>query len=196
MDPFRYFANPQHPLSSWAEDPQPCRFCGTKGPGFDGPYYGEEDVERVCEQCLRAGRLSDFGLSTCEPDADALEAQLRRQNPDWSESQLDALVKELTIELTQRTPGLQTWQELVWPAHCGDYCTFEEELGQPEIAELAGDVEPKVWFADNVPNAREEIWDFVRWNSAREHPTESYDFTVYCFSCRKCGGKLLRWDAN
>ena len=55
MKPFRYFANPTQHLSSWSQESGVCHLCKTVGSGFDGPLYGEDDVERVCEACLRDG---------------------------------------------------------------------------------------------------------------------------------------------
>jgi uncharacterized protein CbrC (UPF0167 family) len=194
--PFRYFQNPIHPLSSWNAEAAACHFCGAFGPGFDGPCYGFHEVKRTCETCLRGGRLADLELTTCEGDASALTAQLASLRPDLSPTDLALEVRARTAELEQRTPGLCTWQDFFWPAHCGDYCIFVEEVGRQELIELAGGEDPLTWFCSLASGADMHVWDAVRKDSARANSTVSYDVTIYRFSCRVCRTVVLHWDAS
>jgi uncharacterized protein CbrC (UPF0167 family) len=127
---------------------------------------------------------------------DALTLQLASLRPDLSEADRSELVRSRTDELEQRTPALMTWQDFFWPAHCGDYCVFVEELGTPELVELAGEQDPATWFYSHVPDTDVDVWDAIRKDSARSNPTDSYDVTVYRFSCRSCLAVVLHWDAN
>ncbi|MCC6522415.1 MAG: CbrC family protein [Polyangiaceae bacterium] len=196
MDPFPYFENPTHPLSSWSPETAACYFCGARGPGFDGPFYGPHDVERVCEACLRSGRLAEVRLTTCQGDAAALRGQLERMRPAISDRALVETVSARTADLQERTPGLRSWQDLLWPAHCGDYCCFIEELGKPELLELAAGEDRRAWFLSRAPRATVAVWSAIRADSARLHPSISYDLTVYRFTCRLCHATVLRWDAS
>jgi uncharacterized protein CbrC (UPF0167 family) len=196
LEPFRYFQNPIHPLSSWTTEEAACHFCDASGPGFDGPFYGPHDIARVCEACLRNGRLADLELTTCEGDASALAHQLASLRPDLSSTDLAEVARARTAELEQRTPGLITWQDFFWPAHCGDYCTFVEELGTPELVALAEGQDPQTWFCSRASGADLQVWDAIRKDSARANPTTSYDLTVYRFSCRACPTVVLHWDAS
>jgi uncharacterized protein CbrC (UPF0167 family) len=194
--PFRYFQNPVHPLSSWNAEAACCHFCGVIGPGFAGPFYGLHEVTHICEACLRGGRLAALELTSCEGDTSALTTQLASLRPDLSRADLAELVRERSAELEQRTPILCTWQGFFWPAHCGDYCTFVEEVGRPELLELAGGQDPLTWFCSLASGADKDVWDAVRNDSARANPTVSYDLTIYRFACGVCQSVVLHWDAS
>jgi len=153
-------------------------------------------VDRLCEGCLRSGRLAELDLATCTGDAAALRKQLAEARPDLIGTELDALVQARTAELEQRTPCLITWQDFFWPAHCGDYCVFVEELGKPEIVELAREQDPTEWFCSLASDADVDVWNAIREDSARDNPSVSYDLTVYRFSCRRCQSTVLHWDCS
>ncbi len=196
MKPFAYFEDPTHPLSSWSAEPTTCSICRCDGPAFNGPFYGlDDDVEHVCETCLRSGRLEELELSTCEGDRVALKRQLA-ESADLSTADANRLSRERTAALEHRTPGLTTWQDMMWPAHCGDYCRFVEELGQPEIIQLAGAEDPSTWLAHRADGADADLFQYVRQRSARRYPTESYDLTVYRFVCLNCAANVIHWDAS
>ena len=112
--------------------------------------------------------------------------------------QIQVLVRERTLELEHRTPHLVTWQDFGWPAHCGDYCQFVEEVGRPELVELAQHEDPMKWLGRHAlwEDAHAPQWDWIRDTSARRKPTLDYDLTVYRFVCRECGLNRLHWDAN
>ena len=196
VKPFTYFKNPTQPLSSWTEEAKACHFCSELKPGFSNGYSGPEDLEHLCEGCLRSGRLSEIEMSSCSGDEKSLRAQLAAARPALDDAALSALVKSRTAELEHSTPHLQTWQDLDWPAHCGDYCQFVEEVGKPELTELAGEEDPIEWFCRNTWETCPDVWEAVRDLSAREHPDQSYDLTVYRFLCRECAATVLHWDAS
>lgn len=196
MEPFTYFLDPTHPLSHWSNEAGACYFCDSSGPGFAGPYYGLEEISWVCEPCLRAGRLAEVDSCSCEGDVRALAKQIAELKPELSEQEQEVLRTERCNELVYRTPGLYTWQDFFWPAHCGDFCQFVEELGKPEIRELARDEDPEQWFHARADRTEHGVWEAVRERSARSHPTESFDLTVYRFVCRECEETVLRWDSS
>lgn len=135
---FRYFAHP-HQFSTYREEPAQCELCGRSGPGYAGPFYGLRDLDFVCEECLAAGRLVDLDISTNEGDKAALQTQLRELQPQLSDAERVQVVQARTAELEYQTLHPMTWQSFFWPAHCGDYCCFIKEVGQPELARLSPD---------------------------------------------------------
>jgi uncharacterized protein CbrC (UPF0167 family) len=135
-------------------------------------------------------------MTTCDGDLGAVAAQLEGLRGDLSEADRTALITERSSELMHRTPPLVTWQDFSWPAHCGDFCQFVEELGKPEVIELAGDTDPVTWFCARARDGTPDIWSMVRASSAREKPAENYDLTVYRFVCRECGESVLHWDCS
>lgn len=196
---YRYFERP-YQFSTYSVEPKPCDLCGQERPGFDGPFYGEGDVERVCEECLAAGRLAEVDGSTNEGDIAALKRQLRELHPDMRAEELLRLARERTAELELRTPHAVTWQDFFWPAHCGDYCRYVKEVGQPEIARLAPDGDGVAFFAahavdkPSLDQAR-TIWENVRLDTPQDG-TLAYGLGVYLFRCTVCDGPIFLWDAD
>ena len=182
MAEFRYFADPHGPNSTWMDDPQECEICGETRRGYEGTYYGEEDVEFVCEPCLVSGRLAERNLTTNEGDAAALLDQLGER--------AGRLAEERRSELEQRTPHLVTWQDWFWPAHCGDFCRFERRVGRHELTALAPDGDGHRFYLDHLA---EEPLD---WELLPPSGDEVYDVGVYLFRCLDCGTHQIRWDAS
>jgi hypothetical protein len=176
---FRYFAQPHDvTASTWKETPAPCDLCGEGRPGYDGPYYGEDDsVEFVCEECLIAGRLAERDLSTNEgehgPPAD------RR------------------AELEQRTPHLVTWQDFFWPVHCGDYCRFVRNVGERELVELSPDGDAVAYANEHLSDDLKEFPLDADSLPPRAPTAEDWwDVGLYLFECLECGRHVVHWDAS
>src|SRR5438552_2877739 len=117
---YRLFQMP-HRFSTYKPQPRRCELCGETRPGYDGPFYGVEDIDFVCEPCLHAGRLRDRNLFTQTGDVESLRYQLSVYHREMSETERESLITERNDELEHRTPHLVTWQDMEWPAHCGDY---------------------------------------------------------------------------
>jgi uncharacterized protein len=197
MHVFKYFDHPHtSPASTWSEEVATCALCGAEGPGYDGPFYGDgDDVDRVCEECLASGELAVNELSTNEGDVESLRAQLEKAPAE----QREALVEERTAEVATRTPGLVTWQDLPWPAHCGDYCRFLGEGGQKELNALAPDGNGEAFFREHLYAADRELGTPPFEDLPPQAPTReegAYDVGVYLFRCLGCGAHVIRWDAN
>ncbi|MCI0570953.1 MAG: CbrC family protein [Myxococcaceae bacterium] len=197
MRTFKYFESPRtSAASSWTEEEDTCDLCGNEGPWYEGPFVGEDDdgVERVCEECLAGGELTGQGLSANTGDVDTLRAQLQALPPAERETRIG----ERTEELQSRTPPLVTWQDLPWPAHCGDYCRFLGETGRKELDALAPDGNGEAFFHKHVYEADRELRiDFAE--LPPEAPTrdeDAWEVGVYLFRCLDCGTHVIRWDAN
>lgn len=195
----RYFAHP-HQFSTYREEPGRCDLCGREEPRYDGAYYGSQNIEFICEQCLATGRLKDLDISTNEGDIGALRAQLRELQPQLSDEEREQLVRERTAELEHRTPQIMTWQDWFWPAHCGDYCQFIKEVGQPEITRLSPDGDGPAFLAahaDDITDLEQakDVWTGVR-PDIPIHNKVTYSLGVYLFRCLVCGEHVLRWDCD
>ncbi len=189
---FRYFQHP-HEFSTYTKEPQLCDFCGEERPGYAGPYYGQNDIEFVCEACLIQGRLTEAGASTNEGSR-LIRNQLQLYHPELSPEQREALVIQRIDELEYRTPSLVTWNDIEWPGHCGDYCRFIKIAGRPDIVALAGGRDAKAFFyAHLMGRAHPDWWADIRPDSPRNNEV-AYSMEVYLFQCLECGEYRLITD--
>ena len=174
MPEFRYFAEPHGPSSTWIEAGRVCGLCGEVRAGYDGPYYGIEEIEFVCEPCLAGGRLAERDATT-NAGSPTIADPARRS------------------ELEQRTPHLSSWQDWPWPAHCDDFCRFEREAGQRELAAAAPDGDGPAFLAAHLdPDDAPLEWDWVPPSLADD---DGFEVGVYLFRCLSCGTHVVRWDA-
>jgi uncharacterized protein CbrC (UPF0167 family) len=158
------------------------------GPHFTGPFHGEEEVEVVCWDCLRAGALAESGAWSNEGDFEELRRQIQALQPAMRAKDLDRIVEERTSELMERTPPLVTWTEFPWPARDGDWCRFEREAGRDDLisAARADGMDLLEWFTLRLDRARsvdgtpEELLEMIRPGSLADnrtyHPTGAYLF--------------------
>jgi uncharacterized protein CbrC (UPF0167 family) len=194
---FRYFVYP-HQFSTYQEQPERCGVCGNVTSGYAGPFYGPLDIKFVCEGCLSSGRLRRLDISTNHSDIAALRVQLSALHPELSEDERERIAQDRTEELEYQTPLPVTWQELVWPAHCGDYCRFLKEIGQPELARLSPDGDGPAFLlahAEGITDAglASQVWADMRPDSPIDN-SEAYALGVYLFRCLTCGEHMLCWD--
>jgi uncharacterized protein CbrC (UPF0167 family) len=196
---FRYFERP-HQFSTYTAEPRTCDICGRVGPGYVGPFYGLVRLAFVCEECLSAGRLAAYDTTANRGDRAALDQWLRQRAQALSAEERRTLVRERTAELEHRTPHLTTWQDFFWPAHCGDYCTFIKEVGQPELSALAPDGDGVTFLASHARDVADleharEVWSGVR-PDAPEDGTVAYSLGVYLFQCLVCQEYVVLWDCD
>lgn len=199
---FRYFAQP-HEFSNYTTPPKACDFCGETRPYYSGPFFGpgdDEEREIICEDCLASGRLEQYDMTNNDGDHVALKCQLTEQRPDLTQEEIERLTRERTAELESRTPSPQTWQYIEWPAHCGDYCRYVKEIGQPELVALAADGDGAAYFAAHSPDISDieharEVWDGIR-PDAPEDLSQQYSTGVYLFACLACDERIILWDCD
>lgn len=194
---YRYFRDPHH-FSTYSPDPQPCGLCGETRPGYDGPFYGKGELDFVCEECLASGALAEAGQSTNEGDISRLRQQVCQLHPHLGPAEVEDLVQKRDQELGHQTPLITTWQYFFWPAHCGDYCCYVKEVGQPELNRLAGNGDGKAFFATHLIEPMEnagEIWEDIRKDVPKD-TSVSYSLAVYLFQCVHCGTHLFHWDCD
>lgn len=196
---YRYFERP-HAFSTYREEPQRCEICGQERPGYRGPFYGPNDLEFVCEECLSTGKLETLKVSTNNGDFGALLGQLKAMHLEMSDLECDALARARTAELERRTPHIVAWQDWLWPAHCGDYCRYVKEVGQPEIARLASDGDGLAFFATHANDIADlgharDVWEGIR-PDEQENGAVAYSVGVYLFRCMTCAETILIWDCD
>lgn len=197
---FTYFRRP-HQFSTHTDEPQVCELCSQVRAGYRPPFYGRAGIKFLCEECLAAGRLAEIDAMTNEGDVRSLRGQLSEAQPKLDEEQVESLVRERTGELEHRTPHLVTWQDWLWPAHCGDYCRFLKEAGKPDLNQLAPDADGRAFFADNLYGRLGEttdvsaVWEGIRPDSPKDNRT-AYHVAVYLFQCLHCGAHVITWDSD
>lgn len=141
---FKYIKNFHNSVAvNYSEKPQKCNFCQKYSTGYESSYYGDEDINFVCEDCLLSGKLKEKGNEANEGHRFILERQLKKIYPDKSERDIKTLVNQRTEEIIYRTPHLTTFQEFSWPVHCGDYCCFIMEAGRSDLNEISSNVNGK-----------------------------------------------------
>jgi uncharacterized protein CbrC (UPF0167 family) len=200
---YPYFAAP-HAFSTYLPAPRRCDLCRAELPGYGGPFAGglpdSPQVKHVCEGCLRSGMLESRGLHANSADQPALSAQLSTRFPSASSSWVEKLVTVRTAIVERRTPALVTWQPLMWPAHCGDYCRYLKEVGRPDLVLLAPDSDGRAFLARHahgIVNAShaEELWEGIRPDAPADNAV-AYATGVYLFQCRKCARPVILWDSD
>jgi len=165
---FRYHPDPLNTGSVITSNAE-CRCCGKRrGYIYTGPVYAEADLdEALCPWCIADGsahRTFDAGFV----DREAFP-------PDVPPS--------TTAEISERTPGYDTWQREEWPACCGDAAAF---LGPAGIVDIR----------KNSPELEGSLLGHIIYNmgisgGAATRLLESLDReagpTAYFFRCLGCG---------
>ncbi len=200
---YRYFAAP-HAFSTYISVPRRCDLCRRELPGYGGPFAGgmpdSPQVRHVCESCLRSGMLEPRGLYANSADQRALRAQLRERYPNAGDARVETLIALRTAAVERRTPPLVTWQPLMWPAHCGDYCLYLKEVGRPDLVLLAPDSDGRAFLARHAhgiasSHHAEEVWEGIRPDAPTDNAV-AYATGVYFFQCRKCALPVILWDCD
>lgn len=195
---YKYFENP-HRFSAYSEEPQACDLCKNTRSGYQGPFYGESDIEFVCEPCLYRGHLQQFDTYTNEPAALSIP-EIRAAQPELTQAEAERNRTQCKDELIYATPLLTTWQDFLWPAHCGDFCRCLGEVGKHELNALAPDEDGKAFFVKHLGAAKvdtkvDEVWPMIP-DRITENKDEAYTIGVYLFRCLRCGEHAIHWDAD
>jgi len=168
---FKYFKHPQK-FAYLTKDEKTCSVCQDTKICFDaGGYSGINDIDYVCAECLKAGKLID------------LEIEPNMIFDDGSEA---------AKTITYRTPALPTWQDTVWPTIDGQHPVFDCIASKK-------DFENKQDFLDcfiEGNQTKEEIewlWDVLSDKQLNSYK-EAGDLSVYLFILGD--KKYWVWDAN
>jgi uncharacterized protein CbrC (UPF0167 family) len=201
---YRYFRLP-HQFSNFLIEPHRCDICGLVRGAYDMTLNGESEakdgIRYICDECLSGGKLVERKAWANEASGKLLRDALAGLHTDRSSNEIEALARERTVEVEQRTPAPMTWQDFFWPAHCGDYCRYEREVGKPNLLALAGDrdvisfIEECLQEDDRANTDTQYLWESLRPDSPKGIEP-AYDIGVYLFQCLTCDRYLLLWDAN
>lgn len=117
LPPFRYHPDPIASGSVKASDAK-CRCCRKpRGYIYTGPVYAEKELDdSLCPWCIAAG--------TAYQKYDALFVDT---------DAIDGAPEEVIDEISQRTPGFNSWQGEQWPVCCEDATAFLKPVGIAEI---------------------------------------------------------------
>jgi uncharacterized protein CbrC (UPF0167 family) len=192
---YRYFRFP-HDFSTYIREPKKCDLCGETKAGFGGPFYGLKKIEFVCEKCLNEGRLTEVDGFTNDGNVGEISRQLKEIFPNLSDLERGEMVEARNDELIHRTPHLVTWQDFLWPAHCGDFCCFIKEAGKPDLLLIAPEEKVHSLFdGDGDEKSFNFIWECIRPDSPSDNSI-AYSVGVYLFQCLQCQKYFIVYDAN
>ena len=200
---FKYFLQPEK-YAYVLEKKEECDICHKIAKCFDGStYYGEEEYNAFCFECVSNGRLEEVNAFGVDPDARALRNQLIEKYPLLSKDEIENKLQEKTKELSFTTPKFPTWQDFFWPAHCGDYCEFIKLAGQADYNELAPNRNGKEFFKNTLYYNLQDtdidaVWNDLKKNSVKGivNDNDNWSPMAYIFKCLNCGEYITIWDCD
>lgn len=203
--PYKYFKHPKR-FVAFHDDETNCQICKEKKICLDASsFYGEDELDSVCEDCLKAGRLTEIGACTNDADAEMLVKQLKELHPNWTKKELYEDAKAKTDELELRTPPILSWQEWKYPAADGDYCQFIGFASKQDYERLAlleeEEIDVKEFFASTLYDTFAEdtnidgVWKSMA-NRKIKNVAQSNDYflLVYLFKSLHSETYVTVWD--
>jgi uncharacterized protein len=148
--------------------PQCCQCCQrARGYIYTGPVYSEQELaEALCPWCIADGSAAKrFGATFVDSEAFAADAS-----------------EPVIEEITERTPGFNTWQTERWPSCCGEPAAFVTPAGIAEIRaqfyQLEGSLMTHIVHDLGLSGgAARQFLESLR----RDHSP-----TVFVFKCQRC----------
>jgi uncharacterized protein CbrC (UPF0167 family) len=164
---FRYHPDPIG-SGSVVESAAQCRSCGqARGHIYQGPVYSEEELDdSLCPWCLADGSAHrKFDATFFDTEAFA-----------------DGTPEAAIEEISERTPGYDSWQSGHWPCCCDDATAFLFPAGIAEIRaqchELEGDILSHIIYNMQISGgAATRLLNALKKDAGP---------TVYVFRCLKC----------
>lgn len=177
LPPFRYHPDPLASGSIIASDAE-CRRCRrSRGYIYTGPVYSETDLDdSLCPWCIADGSAHrEFGASFVDREAFPLE-----------------MPEPVVAEITQRTPGYDTWQSEEWPACCNDATAYQAPLGIADLRKSHRELEGSV-LSHIVYNMGISGGAATRLLESLNRDTGP---TAYLFRCLGCGEYQFHIDRS
>jgi len=169
---FKYFRDPDN-FAFKVDEESDCAICGSSGFWFDaGSFYGENEIDCICDECLLEGKLEDLGIET---------------NAAFG----GALVE--TAAIIHKTPALPTWQDMNWPHIDGEYCVFERMASKADF-ENKEEFMSSFSAQDKENSDLELLWKILPEKRISNYLEGNYNVSIYLFTCH--GQKLCTWDAS
>lgn len=182
-----------------------CDLCGLEKVCFEAAlYYGTEQIEYICPECLAGGKLAGRDIFTCEGDIEELRHQLRTLHPEWSDEQIESVATEKTFALEKTTPHLVSWQDWPWPCADGDYCRFIGYGSKKMYASMAPGTDGMELFKNSIYHTVADdadvgaFWDDLLPEENIADYDESADLPVlfYVFRSIHTDRIVTIWDSN
>ena len=198
---FTYFENPLK-YSPISEGLVNCSICRKEKICFDATlFYGEDQIEAICDECLAGGKLGDKDIFTAQGDIEELHTQLKDIHPDWSEEKLEEDASKKTFALEKTTPHLVTWQDWEWPCADGDYCKFIGYGSKPFYKKLANSISVEDFFENSFYDSdsySDDLWSDAVSDMEIKNYTDSskYSTLFYVFKSLNSGKIITIWDCD
>jgi uncharacterized protein CbrC (UPF0167 family) len=129
-------------------------------------------AESICPWCIHEGRAHQT-LDVSFADTWALEKA--------------GIDQSITREISERTPGYETWQGEKWVSHCGDACAF---LGDATKDDLRAFQVENAQVFDDTGWDKDEIEKLLEYYEPKGSPA------FYRFKCLHCGQILYAVDCD
>jgi uncharacterized protein CbrC (UPF0167 family) len=167
---FRYYADPIGD-GRFSRSAARCDICTrARGWVFNGVFYSAAvDDPVMCPWCIADGSVAE------------------RWNGSFNETAA-VIATARMLELCQRTPNMETWQDWEWPCHCDDAARY---MGQPDGSQLRA--QPAARDALLTGLAREGFSDP---DAQQLVDSMGASPTAYHFRCLHCGTDIVTWDCD
>lgn len=169
---FRYHPDPISTGAIQASD-EVCGCCKrARGYVYRGGVYAQHDDEiLLCPWCIADGNAA---------------AKFH-----GSFNQVDSLIEHgvpasVVRELSERTPGYSSWQELVWLHHCSDACEFHGDATAEDVRNASADTF-EAFMEDQEENR-------AHWISVFRDYEPNEDLVFYRYVCRHCQAVRLMYE--
>lgn len=198
---FKYFDKPEV-FVGFRKAETTCDICRQTNLCFDAElFYGSYDLTSICPDCLSSGLLANKDAFTCSGDIQNLKKQLKQQNTNFTDNQIQEIANTKTVELEKTTPHLITWQDWSWPCADGDYCRFIGYGSKPLYRELANDKPVEEFFKATFYDAtlyNDELWtESVPDNAIKNYSDSNQHGTLfYVFKSLNSDKIITVWDCN
>jgi len=170
---FKYFRDPDS-FAFRIDDRAECSICKNIGLWFDASgFYGEDDLEIICDDCLVTGKLMEREYEIFINDAFGGN-------------------EEETNIIMYKTPPLPTWQDMVWPSINGQYCVFEG-LASREDFESQEEFKKAFIRSDDGVSDLDYLWEALPKKRITTYK-QAYAISIYLFTCN--GEKYCTWDRS
>ncbi len=198
---YKYFKYPAR-YAVFQDEDHACTICKqTKTCLETTPFYSEDDIDAICEDCLKGGRLSEIGACANDADVEQLFDQLEALFPDKKIEELLKEAKAKTDEIELRTPPLVSWQEWKFPAIDGDYCQFVCFASKQDYNKLAADGDGKKLLTESIIEELHEFTDVdAIWRTLPDKQiktvalSNNFPMLVYLFKSLHSEKYVTVWD--
>jgi len=200
---FTYFESPEN-YASFLDGKMVCDICGTETKCLDaGIFFGEDEIDAICLECLAGGGLKEMDIYTCNGDIGELKRQLRTMNSSLTNEEINTMAEARTRELQKTTPALATWQDWDWPCADGDYCIFIGYGSRPFYNRLAKDKNGETLFKNSIYQTQAEeshvagLWnDMPGKNIPNYKESENWSLLFYVFKSLHSDTIITCWDMD